>query len=114
MHRYIFLPLNAFCQNTVRYQRLRKTHYGSLVNRVQQIFTFKKSFHQIVLFLQQVTGNEYLYGCAQQMAWWLEPWTATLAGLAFGLMVIHVVQMVLNSRLRSRMREYHRAEREDY
>ena len=27
-----------------------------------------------------VTGNRYGYHCPQVMAWWLEPWTSTLAG----------------------------------
>ena len=27
-----------------------------------------------------VTGNRYGYHCPQVMAWWLEPWTCTLAG----------------------------------
>ena len=27
-----------------------------------------------------VTGNRYGYHCPQVLAWWLEPWTSTLAG----------------------------------
>ena len=27
-----------------------------------------------------VTGNRYGYNCPQVLAWWLEPWTSTLAG----------------------------------
>ena len=27
-----------------------------------------------------VTGNRFGYHCPQVMAWWLEPWTCTLAG----------------------------------
>ena len=32
----------------------------------------------------QVDGGEFAYGCAQQFAWWLEPWSALLAGVCFG------------------------------
>ncbi len=27
----------------------------------------------------QITGNEYPFGCRQQLAWWLEPWSCCLA-----------------------------------
>ena len=29
-----------------------------------------------------VAGNNYLHGCPQTLAWWLEPWTATLSALS--------------------------------
>ena len=27
----------------------------------------------------QISGNEYGFGCQQQLAWWLEPWSAFFA-----------------------------------
>lgn len=38
-----------------------------------------------------VTGTEYAYGCQQQLAWWLEPWTATLAAVCVFLCVADIV-----------------------
>ena len=29
---------------------------------------------------EPITGNEWGFGCMQALAFWLEPWTATLAG----------------------------------
>jgi len=54
-----------------------------------------------------VMGREYGAGCAQQLAWWLEPWTATLAGICCFLMLVHVGQIVLASKLNRRLREYY-------
>jgi len=33
-----------------------------------------------------VPGNNYRtgYNCPQALAWWLEPWTCTLAGISLG------------------------------
>jgi hypothetical protein len=40
-----------------------------------------------------ITGGEYWYGCAQQFAWYLEPWSVTLAGICICFLVLHVVQV---------------------
>ncbi len=56
-----------------------------------------------------IDGGEYPYGCAQQFAWWLEPWTATLAGVCVVFVVIHVFQMVLKSKMMKSIRQYQRA-----
>lgn len=53
-----------------------------------------------------VTGNEYAYGCRQALAWWLEPWTATLAGICTFLIVAGVVGIIFNRKLRSALRQY--------
>ena len=62
----------------------------------------------------RVTGSEYRYGCAQQFAWWLEPWTATLAGVCTSFLLIHAIQMALISKLNKAIRQYQRAENHDY
>merc|ERR1711994_554985 len=47
----------------------------------------------------QITGNEYGFGCQQQLAWWLEPWTATLASICLLFMIVHCVQAVLTAKI---------------
>ena len=54
----------------------------------------------------QITGSEYAYGCQQTFAWYVEPWTACLAGTLIGFMVAHIVQMVLTLKLVRKQREY--------
>lgn len=52
-----------------------------------------------------IDGGEFPYGCAQQFAWWLEPWSATLAGVCFFFIIAHIVQMVLASKIMKSIRE---------
>jgi len=47
-----------------------------------------------------VTGNEWDDGCEQAMAWWLEPWTATLAGMSIFMAVCDVFLIYSYNRLR--------------
>lgn len=47
-----------------------------------------------------VTGNNYRYGCPQTLAWWLEPWTATLAGISLFFTVSDFFVLYLNTKLR--------------
>jgi hypothetical protein len=54
----------------------------------------------------QVTGKEYRYGCAQQMAWWLEPWTSYLAAACLALILLHVAQMIITSKVVRKIRQY--------
>ena len=54
----------------------------------------------------QVDGGEFAYGCAQQFAWWLEPWSALLAGVCFGFILIHIGQAVLTSKVMKQIRKY--------
>lgn len=53
-----------------------------------------------------VRGVEYRYGCAQKFAWWLEPWTATLAGVSVTFLVVHILLLVLTARLIGQVRRY--------
>lgn len=46
------------------------------------------------------TGSEYKYGCQQQFAWWLEPWSGFLAGISCFFMVLNAVAIWSSSRLR--------------
>ncbi len=39
-----------------------------------------------------VTGGEFWYGCSQQLAWWLEPWSATLGAICVAFLILHIVQ----------------------
>jgi len=48
-----------------------------------------------------VTGNSYTSHCPQQLAWWLEPWTATLAGSSVAFCAGDVVVIWISARLRS-------------
>ena len=57
----------------------------------------------------QVDGGEFAYGCAQQFAWWLEPWSALLAGVCFGFILIHIGQAVLTSKVMKQIRKYDQA-----
>jgi len=48
-----------------------------------------------------ITGNEYAFGCQQQLAWWLEPWSAFLAGTLALYMVMDVFGIIVNRQLRA-------------
>merc|ERR1711915_292411 len=47
-----------------------------------------------------VTGNSYRYECPQMVAWWLEPWTGTLAGVSLGFCILDILIMVISSKIR--------------
>ena len=49
----------------------------------------------------QISGNEYAFGCQQQLAWWLEPWSAFLAGTMALYMVMDIFGIWANRQLRS-------------
>ena len=51
-----------------------------------------------------VTGNRFGYHCPQVMAWWLEPWTSTLAGISLFLCVTDLVVAVLTVKIRNYIR----------
>jgi hypothetical protein len=61
-----------------------------------------------------VTGQEYRYGCAQQLAWWLEPWSATLAGICIVFLILQLVQVMLGRRVSSRIVSYQRTANNEY
>ena len=54
----------------------------------------------------QITGVEYGFGCQQQLAWWLEPWTATLASMAIFVCIGNVLGIAITSRLRKAIIEW--------
>ena len=66
--------------------------------------------------LSLVKGGEFPYGCAQQFAWWLEPWSATLAGVCFLFICIHIAQMVITSKIMKELKQYRRTyqDEDDY
>jgi len=47
-----------------------------------------------------VSGNSYRYECTQTLAWWLEPWTATLAGISLGLCALDCLTTGVTLKLR--------------
>ena len=49
----------------------------------------------------------------QQFAWWLEPWSATLAAACFIFFCIHIAQMVLTSKIMKQLRQYQRTYQDD-
>lgn len=57
----------------------------------------------------RITGSEYTYGCRQSFAWYIEPWSACLAGGLVFFMVANVVQMVLVLKLVRKLKEYRQA-----
>ena len=54
----------------------------------------------------QTTGVEHRYGCRQQVAWWLEPWSATIAGINFAIVVLDFVTIVVMSKMRRALNAY--------
>ena len=68
---------------------------------------YTKSFKPVPMECRDpITGNEYRYGCAQQFAWWLEPWTATLAGVTLGIMLMNMIQMIITGKIMSLLKKY--------
>ena len=59
---------------------------------------------------RQLTGNEYAYGCRQSLAWWLEPWTSTLAALCLFLTVANAVGIAATSAMKRYIRHWKLAE----
>merc|ERR1712192_124302 len=55
-----------------------------------------------------VTGNCYTTGfsCPQALAWWLEPWSCTLAGSSLFFCVLDVVILGITKQLHSALGEY--------
>jgi len=47
-----------------------------------------------------ITGNNYRYGCPQTLAWWLEPWSACLAGVSLFFSATDIFVLILNVKLR--------------
>ena len=54
------------------------------------------------------TGSEYRYGCQQQFAWWLEPWTGFLAGVSVTMMLADVFGIWGSQKLRNLLQQYNR------
>ena len=48
-----------------------------------------------------VTGNRFRYGCPQTVAWWLEPWTSTLAGISLGFCLLDFLVIGITVRVRN-------------
>ena len=48
-----------------------------------------------------VSGNRYGYHCPQVLAWWLEPWTSTLASISVGFCVLDVAVIYMTAKLRN-------------
>ena len=48
-----------------------------------------------------VTGNCYADNCPQALAWWLEPWTSTLAAISLAFCLLDPVVVGVTMRLRS-------------
>ena len=48
-----------------------------------------------------VSGNRYGYNCPQVLAWWLEPWTSTLASISLGFCLFDVVIVIMTQKLRT-------------
>ncbi|XP_040580902.1 tetraspanin-2A [Lepeophtheirus salmonis] len=57
----------------------------------------------------RITGVEYSYGCEQQLAWWLEPWTATIAGVCVYQMATSFFGIWVARRLIHSIRKYNHA-----
>ena len=50
----------------------------------------------------QISGNEYGFGCQQQLAWWLEPWSAFFAATMVNMLTIEIDKAAINSVLRAK------------
>jgi len=57
----------------------------------------------------RTTGSEYAYGCQQSFAWYIEPWTAAIAGTLVTFLVIHIIQMVLCLKLVRKIKQQREA-----
>jgi len=53
-----------------------------------------------------ITGVEYGYGCMQQLPWWLEPWTATLAGSCCFLCIADIFGIFFIRKLNRAVEDY--------
>ena len=53
-----------------------------------------------------ITGVEWGFGCQQQLAWWLEPWSATLAAICCFLCLSDVLGVFSVQRLKRVVEEY--------
>ena len=51
-----------------------------------------------------ISGNRYGYHCPQVLAWWLEPWTGTLASISLGLCVLDFFVIAATVKLRTYIR----------
>ena len=61
-----------------------------------------------------VTGAEYPFGCRQQLAWWLEPWTCVLAAFCLFFCLAEIAGVFSVRRLRKMLkvvREQHEEEK---
>ena len=47
-----------------------------------------------------VTGNEYANGCKQELAWYIEPWAASIAGVNMGIIIFDIIDFVILHKLR--------------
>jgi len=52
-----------------------------------------------------VSGNRFGYNCPQVLAWWLEPWTGTLASISLGFCVLDFFVIAATMKLRSYIRK---------
>ena len=55
----------------------------------------------MINLINYFAGNRYRYGCPQTVAWWLEPWTSTLAGVSLGFCMLDFMVIYITVRLRS-------------
>ena len=51
-----------------------------------------------------ISGNRYGYNCPQVLAWWLEPWTGTLASISLGFCVLDFFVIAATIKLRTYIR----------
>ena len=51
--------------------------------------------------LSLLPGNRFRYGCPQTVAWWLEPWTSTLAGISLGFCLLDFLVIGITVRVRN-------------
>ena len=54
--------------------------------------------------IQTSPGNRFRYGCPQTVAWWLEPWTSTLAGISLGFCLLDLLVVGITFRVRTYIR----------
>ena len=48
--------------------------------------------------------SRYGYNCPQVLAWWLEPWTGTLASISLGFCVLDIFVILATLKLRTYIR----------
>jgi len=54
-----------------------------------------------------VTGNEYANGCKQELAWYIEPWAASIAGVNMGIIIFDMVDFAILHKLRRVINVYY-------